>query len=171
MALPKGCAQGLITGVSSHSLLHVPQILQLTSRALSVCLRSLLIKGNGPSLNQQGFLKVKYLTGFQSMKTDNIHRTDGLKDTSAQSASYGTSKPHSGSEQRCQKTSAHTLKETLELPSLERSEPTELIASSLVGGKEKHLSGYWEVAGSTSEGIELHRLVILCANMLCWMQN
>lgn len=76
------------------------------------------------------------------MKTGNIHKTDGLKDTSAQSASYGTSEPHSGSEQRCQRRSAHMLKETLELPSLGRSEPTELIASSLTGGKEKHLSGY-----------------------------
>lgn len=31
------------------------------------------------------------------------------------------------------------------------------------GKKEKQLSGYGEVAGSTSEGIELHRLIILCA--------
>lgn len=52
---------------------------------------------------------------------------------------------------------------TLEL----RPKPTELIASSLMGAEGKQLSGYLEAAGSTSEGIELHRLIILCASMLC----
>lgn len=95
------------------------------------------------------------------MKTDNIPRIERHK------GPHMALPNHSGSEQRCQKSSAHMQEGTLELPSLERSEPAELIASSLMGGEEKQLSGYQEVAGSTSEGIELHRLIIFCANMLC----
>lgn len=79
---------------------------------------------------------------------------------------HGTSKPlwlWAEVQKRC----AHVPEGTLEL----RPKPTELIASSLMGAEGKQLSGYLEAAGSTSEGIELHRLIILCASMLCWMQN
>lgn len=55
--------------VPSHPLLQTPGF-SSSPQALSVCLRTLLIKGNGHSLNQQGFLKIKYLKGCQSLKTD-----------------------------------------------------------------------------------------------------
>lgn len=60
-------------------------------------------------------------------------------------------------------------KEALELRSSEGPKPrVNCIKSYIgpVGGKERHLSGYLEVAGSTSGGTELHRLIILCANKL-----